>query len=656
VTTRIRHVPALDGLRGVAIAGVLLFHGGHLQGGYLGVDLFFVLSGYLITSLLLAEAGAGGRVALGAFWARRARRLLPALALVLLAVAVYAALLAQPSELHQIRMDALATVAYVANWRFVFAHVSYWSLFASPSPLQHTWSLAIEEQFYILWPLVIGGVLWAQSRRRDMRPTARSVLVLAGVLAIASGAWGVVLYRLAGGNRVYYGTDTRVAAILLGAALAAALSLRGPATTRRGRAGVEVAGIAGVVGLAIAWVALPGTSPLLYQGALFACSVAALAVIAAATHPSPGPLARVLQARPLVWLGLISYGVYLWHWPVFLWVSRDSRLQGWGLFATQLAITLAVSVVSFVLVERPIRRGALRLPPARVVVPATAVAVVAAVVLSTAGSPPVSATAGQADTLRTLSPALTAGSSGPPRLMVVGNSVPYFLAREGFEQLSTRPSLLVLNGAFPTCAFPPEADAYRLNESDGNNFLPQTVGCSQGWAAGVDAFRPDVVLFTIGALVGEYRDARTGTWLRPCTAGFDSWFAAALHDAAGVLTRDGAHLVIATSAYSEYYGIPPGRSVQTDCMNRIERDLGAKDPRVSVVDLAHYVCPTVGACRESIDGVPMRPDGLHYRNQSARAIAAWLLRQLGLRTGTGAPVVIGPSLVSGPHTTSVTAP
>src|SRR5664279_6531447 len=155
----IPRVRALDGLRGAAVAGVLLFHGGHLLGGYLGVDLFFVLSGFLITSLLLVEAGARGTVGLGHFWARRARRLLPALALLMVGIALYCMVIASPTELAQIRGDALATLAYVANWRAVGASQNYWALFSAPSPLQHTWSLAIEEQFYLIWPLVFLGLL-----------------------------------------------------------------------------------------------------------------------------------------------------------------------------------------------------------------------------------------------------------------------------------------------------------------------------------------------------------------------------------------------------------------------------------------------------------------------------------------------------------------
>src|SRR6476619_6540265 len=185
-----RHQPALDGLRGLAVAGVLLFHGGHLRGGYLGVDAFFVLSGFLITTLLLVEARTNGRVALGAFWARRARRLLPALACVIAFVTVYAAVLAKPAELATIRSDALATITYVANWRAIASSHDYWALFRQPSPLEHTWSLAIEEQFYLLWPLLVAGIV-VGSRTVI---TARRVLVVSATLALASLAWSQIIF------------------------------------------------------------------------------------------------------------------------------------------------------------------------------------------------------------------------------------------------------------------------------------------------------------------------------------------------------------------------------------------------------------------------------------------------------------------------------
>src|SRR4051812_35424451 len=169
----IEREPALDGIRGVAVAAVLLFHAGHLRGGYLGVDLFFTLSGFLITSLLLAEARAHGTVRLGAFWSRRARRLLPALGVLLIGVALYARLAARPDELDRIRWDGVWTALYAANWRAVVAKASYWSMFTAPSPLQHTWSLAIEEQFYLVWPIIVVAIA------RRARDAARATAVVA---------------------------------------------------------------------------------------------------------------------------------------------------------------------------------------------------------------------------------------------------------------------------------------------------------------------------------------------------------------------------------------------------------------------------------------------------------------------------------------------
>jgi hypothetical protein len=383
-----------------------------------------------------------------------------------------------------------------------------------------------------------------------------------------------------------------------------------------------------VVVLALAWLRLAGTSSILYQGGLFVCSLAAVAVIAAATHPTKGPIARALRVRPLVLLGMISYGVYLYHWPIFIWLANGTALRGWRLFGAQLTLTLAVAIVSFIAVERPIRNGVLRWPRSLVVVPATATVVVVSLLVVTEAYVPASATVQRADSLHAVAGSVST-SRPQARLLMVGNSVPYFLAREGFEALKTDPPLLVLNDGYPTCAFPPDATAYRMNQSDGNNYLPQPLPCTQGWSTDVATFRPTAVVFTMGDLLGQLLDAKTGQWLQPCNAAFDQWFESSLLSAVPVLTGGGAHLFIATSAYSQYYGAPVDRWPQTDCMNRVEHEVAAKDPTlVTVIDLGHYVCPKLGVCRQTIDGAPMRPDGIHYRGPSARAIAAWMLPQL----------------------------
>ena len=382
---RLAHQPALDGLRGVAVAAVLVFHGGHLAGGFLGVDAFFVLSGFLITSLLLTEARNTGRIALGAFWARRARRLLPALACVLIGVALYAALIAKPDELSTIRADALATIGYFSNWRAILNSHDYWAIFRNPSPLDHTWSLAIEEQFYVVWPLLFAFVIRAARGR-----SAQRVLALSTVLACTSLLWTIAIFDPANPSRVYYGTDTRIASILVGAALAAWLAARGSARTRTTRATLEGGALLAAGVLALAWARLTGSSDVLYRGGLFVCALATATVIAAAIHPDRGPVNRILSLRPLCALGLVSYGVYLWHWPIYV-VLDESRthMSGWGLLALRVAVTLVVAAGSYFWIEQPIRRGTGSFSsPARVAFTLSAAAlIVVALVVTTRGAP-----------------------------------------------------------------------------------------------------------------------------------------------------------------------------------------------------------------------------------------------------------------------------
>ena len=305
-------VPALDGLRGVAVLAVLLFHDGRLRGGYLGVDLFFVLSGYLITSLLLVEHREHGRVRLARFYERRARRLLPAMGLALVGVAVYAAVWAHSAEVARIRWDGIATLFYFANWRDVLAKQSYWDIFRAPSPLQHTWSLSIEEQFYAIWPLIVIGVL-------RVGRSARAVLLVALSVGSACAVYTVASALHHGDQRLlYFGTQSRAPALLMGASLACGVALWGTFTTRRARVALELGALVAAGYLAWEWAHQPGDGLGLYRGPLLLCGVAATVVIAAAAHPQRGPIARVLAFPPLVGAGLISYGLYLFHWPVYL--------------------------------------------------------------------------------------------------------------------------------------------------------------------------------------------------------------------------------------------------------------------------------------------------------------------------------------------------
>ena len=355
----VRYLPALDGMRALAVAAVLLYHGdvGWLPGGFLGVEVFFVISGYLITSLLMAERQSTGGTAYLAFWARRARRLLPAL-FALLAVVAAVWLVKVPDEAARLRGDMVASLSYVTNWYQIVVRQSYFEAIGRPSPLRHLWSLAVEEQFYLVWPIALAGLSRLTRGRRG------HLLVVILALAAASAAWGIRLYHPdVDPSRVYYGTDTRAAGVLLGAALAVAAPpwLMRAKVHVGARALFNLVGALGLVG--IGWMMLRANEfdPMLYRGGFVVLDLFAVAAIAAVVHPCDTIWAKVLGFGPLVWIGKRSYGMYLWHWPIFVLTrpGLDVSLSGGRLLALRLGLTVAVAEISYRLIELPVRQGAL---------------------------------------------------------------------------------------------------------------------------------------------------------------------------------------------------------------------------------------------------------------------------------------------------------
>ena len=414
---RLEYIPALDGLRGLAVLAVLLYHADVRQvpGGFLGVEAFFVLSGYLITSLLLGEWEYRGRIGLFKFWQRRAWRLGPAMgAMVLTTVVVVAIWL--PGRLCLLCPDALAAIGYVSNWQFIITQRPYFEAMGRPPLLRHTWSLAVEAQFYLIWPLVVIAALRNGSRRRVL------TMALAGALASAS-LMAVLFDPDADPSRVYYGTDTRLSGILLGAALACLWPPHHVKDERPTRWSGLV-GMAGLGGLALACVYVDEFQLWLYRGGMVAISLLSVATIWAAVQSRAGRFPRLLGGALLRWLGTRSYGIYLWHWPVFMLTrpQLDLPLAGLPLLALRLAATLALAECSYRLIERPIRHGA-TLPLRRLrvgvswgapVVMALAILVLLSKVVVTAMSAPSSEPTSQAYVVPVATEAPTATPSPLP--------------------------------------------------------------------------------------------------------------------------------------------------------------------------------------------------------------------------------------------------
>ena len=356
------YLPGLDGIRALAVIGVLLYHAdiGWLSGGFLGVDVFFVLSGFLITSLILEEFDRSGRVDFRRFYLGRARRLLPALGLMIVVVGIAVAVFYRDSA-RTFLNDAIASAFYVNNWWYVFADQSYFAFIGRPPLLKHLWSLSVEEQFYLVWPAIVFLVV-----RRWRR---RAVLVTALFLATASTAVMIVISTTSGfpeyadPSRAYFGTDAHAMGLLIGAALACLWRpgrLRTDITSG-GRTIITTIGFLALGTVLAFFVFAQEFSPFLYQGGgftLLACAVAVL--IAAASHPAV-TFGSSLGTQPMRYLGQRSYGLYLWHWPVFM-VTRpglDIALDGTALLSLRLAITVVIAELSFRFVEMPIRRGAI---------------------------------------------------------------------------------------------------------------------------------------------------------------------------------------------------------------------------------------------------------------------------------------------------------
>lgn len=643
-------IPALDGVRAVAVGLVLADHGGvpGLPGGFLGVDVFFVLSGFLITSLLIEETSRTGRIGLRGFWVRRARRLLPALVVMVLAVVAARDLFA-PESVAGLREQAVATLFWMSNWMFVAQQTDYFSTGAPPSPLQHTWSLGVEEQYYLLWPLLIAGVVagvGALAYRRGVPVTAAmvrtAVFVLAALGVLGSAVASVLLASDDGLNRVYFGTDTRVQALLVGAAAAALVvrdwrGMTAGLMTLRSRWARWLAWLLPGVGflvLATAAHLAVGTAAEFRGGLLIVVAVAAVLVIAPVALDQSSPAARMLSMGPLVGLGAISYGVYLWHWPIFLLLNGErTGSEGWKLFALRCAATVAVAAVSWWLIEQPIRDWRPTFVPMLRLSAATAAtaAVVAMTVLPSGVPFPKPGTGPLIDSAALVAPEIPVAvttparqrAQGDVRVAVFGDSIAWTIMR----YLPDTPGVDFADFTTIGCGIARGGPYEYVGQE-----LPQKPECDSWparWAQRIGYEKPDVVLLMVGRWEVVDR-MNEGRWTHIGEPGYDAYLRGELTRALDILGSTGARIVVTTEPYNRRAEkadgslYPEDQPKRVNAWNSLLRSVAEPRRNVTVLDLNSKLSPN-GYYQAKVNGMVVRADGVHPTPEAVQWLTPWLV-------------------------------
>jgi peptidoglycan/LPS O-acetylase OafA/YrhL len=642
-------ITALDGIRAVALLIIMGYHFGvgWLQGGFFSLDIFYVLSGYLITGLLLGEYRRRGRITLSAFWLRRARRLLPALLIVLVAVTLLVRFV-EPAGLYpDFRMSALSALFYFSNWWQIAASGSYFVITGPVYPLTHTWSLAVEEQFYLVWPLVVLGVM---TLARSFTRGIRVLLALSAAGAVASAVEMALLYH-PGVNttRLYFGTDTHAQSILVGGTLACVMTMvqmhRGlegmapRATGPRWRALLTVLGLAGLAGTFALTYFLEGTSDpgFVYRGGFFLSALSAAALIIGAVCVPAGPIANGLSLRPLVWLGTISYGAYLWHYPVFIVLDpARTGFSGLGLLAARFACTVALAAASYYLVERPVMEGTFwrslkAVGPAAALMGATvAVIIVGTVVPATAA----------VNVTNTLTPAqrqaLTAAGAfthHPVKFMLVGDSMAETLAI-GLEVKSVkRYGVTLINHETLGCDLDnlPAIIADHVDQPVSNCRYWRTL-----WAKDVAQSHPDVVGMLVGRWdISDHID--DGKIVYIGQPAWDEHLYDEINEAVSLFSARGAKVVLFTVPDIDAADEAPGSAayvennpVRVTEFNEIVASVAKHRAGVATLINLNKKLDPHGSFQLVVDGETVRwPDGVHISKTGGEWLQPFILPTVG---------------------------
>ena len=606
VTGQFAYKPYLDGLRAVAVWVVLFYHldMSWMPGGFLGVDVFFVLSGYLITTLLLLELDDAGRISFTRFYARRARRLLPALFLVVLVVTVFGVIAFPRSVQAEFAKDALATVFYVANWFFIHVDRSYFDEFADPSPFRHMWSLAVEEQFYVFWPIA----LW-------LLPASRVRILIVGLVALVSVALLAWSFDAEDPTRAYFGTDTRAHQPLIGSLLALLVRYFGPIRLPRGLSEVLFVALAG------AFVLLEDTSPAYYFGLSTLLAVCVAGILAGLeSTETPSILRRLLSQPAATYLGRISYGSYLWHWPIIIALHQFAEVSNAARVVLTVGLTFVLSALSFHLLEQPIRSG---LPgrwgskATQLTLRSTAFVMGAVALLVSLPLLP---------TFNTWSPT----QPDPQiRLAVVGDSISRNLAG-GFQRIAQQHGWEVVAGGMDGCGV---AARFQVNnQGEAFRYSARCVSAVPETLQAIRAAEPDVVFWhSRRELLSVLEDGQVVEVMTPAHDALilESWEQA-------VEFLDGIRIVVLEVVHNSerrpgqcrqfehLCGADDGSDGRVDHLNSLYRQLDARFDNVELISVTSYLCPDGPPCPVSIDGERLRYDGFHFTDAAADLIAARL--------------------------------
>lgn len=629
---RSKRRPALDGIRALSVVAVMIYHANPewIPGGYLSVNVFFVLSGYLITGLLLKEASRWGSIDLVSFYKNRARRLLPALFVVVAVVTLIGARILTESARANLRGDGLATLFYVANWRFILEGESYFASTGDPSPFRHMWTLAIEEQFYLVFPILLLGLMtMAHGRRRRIAQGLVVLIVLSAIVQAWIYTSQIKPMPTPDPSRIYYGTDTRANELLLGAALAVAMTYWRKRTLRANAEKLTWIGIASFGGMLAFFFGPNETSAWVFLGGSVLFSIL-ICLIIVAIEVWPGSVfAEFLSWKPIVWIGELSYGIYLWHSPIFVFLNEERT--GWNelvLLVVRLALTVGLATISYYFIEQPIRTQKLQKRLGRtksiaawsLALPVT----VAVVVLATLGIKPVTdaKSGSQLDT--------TTGS-GDKKIAVVGDSVGYGLAFQ--FPAGSYPGVSVTGSAKIGCGTAEQWLVVNgVRQSQDN---PECRDVFSGWENAVKSSNAKVVVWSMGGwdVYDHYVDGKV---LKEQSPEYARYYRSRLEKGLAAFGPKTQVFIPKVACYDQPKFEVEGQDLALDrndparakALNAIIDDFAkAHSDRVHAVDPSSWLCKD-GKPIEKIDGKVMREDGVHYTSDGAKKFWAWLMPQL----------------------------